>query len=218
MSRRWQPPFPDPRKSPKPKPSSPPNPRPPCEVCGAVSSSSSFGTGLRLCRACMFEVWKAYNGKVATNPECSRCEEREVRRRERRDRVRAGGIIYFLWMDGLIKVGWTSDLEKRLAQYPPSAELLATMYGTQAEERALHGLFNEYLARGREWFSPGPHLLEYIEQAVELYGPPTETSPLATPVTSREPGTLQVSARAARRRVYDGSAAVKRPGRRPLTP
>lgn len=191
-----------------------PAPRPNCWRCGSIASLASLST-IPLCHLCMFDVWKAYGEARSGQPACIACETREVERELRSERSRSIGMIYFLRVDGLVKIGWAYDLEKRLEAYPPTATLLAVKPGTRADERTLHGLFNEYLEHGREWFTPGPFLLEHIEQVVAAYGAPPELRSRSHPVTTSEPNTLQTKARAKGRRKHDGSAAVKRPDSRP---
>lgn len=72
-------------------------------------------------------------------------------------------VVYFLLIGELVKIGQSNNLTKRLAAYPPHAQLLATEYGDRAREAQLHREFREYLVSGREWFTPGPRLREYVE-------------------------------------------------------
>jgi hypothetical protein len=81
----------------------------------------------------------------------------------RAERQPTPGVIYYLMVDGLVKIGYTANLDKRLADYPPSAQLLATEAGDAALEAARHREFGEYLTARREWFTPGPKLRLHIE-------------------------------------------------------
>lgn len=63
-----------------------------------------------------------------------------------------GGAVYYLLMDGLIKIGHTVDLRRRMMSYPPNAKYLAHELGTTATERMRHRQFGAYLKMGREWF------------------------------------------------------------------
>lgn len=71
-------------------------------------------------------------------------------------------VVYYFQVDGRIKIGHAMDLRRRLRAYPPSGRLLAVEPGTQRLERARHRKFRDLLAEGREWFYPGPELLEHI--------------------------------------------------------
>jgi hypothetical protein len=75
-------------------------------------------------------------------------------------------------VDGLVKIGYASNLDKRLASYPPTAQLLATEPGDRATEARRHTEFNEYLTARREWFVPGPRLRTHVEH-LDGYVPAT---------------------------------------------
>lgn len=83
-------------------------------------------------------------------------------RAERKARTKPG-IIYYLMIDGLVKIGYTADLKQRLALYPPTAQLLATEPGDQSTEAQRHTQFAGLLTARREWFTPGPALRDHIE-------------------------------------------------------
>lgn len=87
-------------------------------------------------------------------------------------RFGTGGYVYFLRVDDLIKIGYSTQPHRRLREYPPNAEVLAVIPGTKKSEAALHGRFRFALQRGREWFRPADEILEYVKEMVEHYGPP----------------------------------------------
>lgn len=62
------------------------------------------------------------------------------------------GTIYYIRTGGRIKIGHSTNLNQRLAQYPPDTEILYLRKGDRALERSEHQRFNAYLADGREWF------------------------------------------------------------------
>lgn len=82
------------------------------------------------------------------------------------------GTVYFVRSGGYIKIGWTSDLAKRMRAYPPDTTLLAVMPGTRKDERATHRRFAHLLTHGREWFPLAPQILEHIDQVVAEHGAP----------------------------------------------
>lgn len=86
--------------------------------------------------------------------------------------ARTDGHLYILRLNGLIKVGWSRDLEERLRAYGPDVELLARWEGSRSDETNLHRQLRPALARGREWYEDGPILAAFIAEAVEKYGPP----------------------------------------------
>ncbi len=84
------------------------------------------------------------------------------------------GLIYFIRCGendgeegGWIKIGWSTDVKKRLATLQTAHHerliVLTTFKGTRADERELHAEFLMYKERG-EWFEPGSELLEYIDE------------------------------------------------------
>jgi hypothetical protein len=75
-------------------------------------------------------------------------------------------MIYFVQSaDGLIKIGTTSNLERRLSTMrvdsPSELKLLGTLAGGRKIEAALHSRFAEDRKRG-EWFAPSSSLLGFI--------------------------------------------------------
>lgn len=80
---------------------------------------------------------------------------------------RSAEVIYYLALDGMVKIGYTTDLERRMQQYPPSASLVATEPGSRDTEKRRHLQFAEYLTARREWFTPGPRLRAHIESLVD---------------------------------------------------
>ena len=73
-------------------------------------------------------------------------------------------VVYYLLVDELVKIGFTTNLSSRLRSYPPSAQVMATEPGERSLERQRHREFNEYLTHGREWFAAGRRLMDHIEQ------------------------------------------------------
>lgn len=82
------------------------------------------------------------------------------------------GTIYYLRSGGYFKIGWTSDLEKRMKGYPPDTQLLATRPGTKADERAIHKRFAHLLSHGREWFPLAGEIQDHIDAVIAEHGAP----------------------------------------------
>jgi hypothetical protein len=82
------------------------------------------------------------------------------------------GTIYYLRSGGYVKIGWTSDLQKRMRAYPPDTVLLAVRPGTRADENATHKRFAHLVTHGREWFPLAPQISEHIDQVLAENGPP----------------------------------------------
>jgi hypothetical protein len=80
------------------------------------------------------------------------------------------GWVYYIELDGLIKIGFSKNVTNRMRQYAPTAKLLAAEPGTKKIERARHQHFGGHLARGREWFHDVPPLREWIDTVINEYG------------------------------------------------
>ncbi|MBP5918696.1 GIY-YIG nuclease family protein [Streptomyces sp. LBUM 1486] len=91
-------------------------------------------------------------------------------------------LIYFARRDALIKIGWTSQIHKRMRAL--QGQVLATEPGDIVRERQLHRRFTHLLARGREWFHPEPDLISYINDLREASGSPPITGAVQ-PVAER---------------------------------
>ncbi|RSN55588.1 hypothetical protein DMH12_15325 [Streptomyces sp. WAC 04229] len=86
-------------------------------------------------------------------------------------------LVYFARRERLIKIGWTTDLKKRMKALVTRS--LATEPGDIVRERQLHRRFKHLLAERREWFHPGPDLIAYINElrAAAGEGPIAAESP-----------------------------------------
>lgn len=87
------------------------------------------------------------------------------------------GWIYYVLTDGKVKIGYSADVTRRLAAYPPGSDVLAVHPGTLALERQMHHQFAAFRVAGREWFSPAPEILAHCEQVVAEYGDPKRYAP-----------------------------------------
>ena len=74
------------------------------------------------------------------------------------------GTVYYLGLGEHIKIGFASDLFQRLTSYPPGSVLLAIEDGSLNTEAQRHKDFADYLAAGREWFDPGPRLVDHVDK------------------------------------------------------
>mgnify|MGYP002737250170 CR=1 FL=1 len=82
------------------------------------------------------------------------------------------GLIYYLEDDGLIKIGWTSNLQRRMRQFLPNHKLLAVEPGTRSDERRIHRKFAVHLTHGNEWFAAVPSIRKHIEMVKARHGEP----------------------------------------------
>lgn len=103
--------------------------------------------------------------------------EREAREAERRK----ASVVYFVERDGFIKIGFTTQLRKRLSalgkggQMPEGmtvgpVKLLATLPGDDDNEGYLHRRFRAHRIDGTEWFYPAPELLAFIRRLKDYRG------------------------------------------------
>lgn len=103
-----------------------------------------------------------------------RRSERVWAREDRLSETRGAkpGWIYYLHIDGKVKIGYTTDIVKRMRSYPPSSPLLGVHPGTPELERQMHEQFRGSLIQGREWFRPDGDLLAHCERVRAQYGDP----------------------------------------------
>lgn len=81
-------------------------------------------------------------------------------------------VVYYIQIDQHVKIGYSSNLPGRLKSYPLSRRLLATEPGDEQVESTRLFEFIEYRAMGREWFHPGPRLLDHINRLRRSAGAP----------------------------------------------
>lgn len=79
------------------------------------------------------------------------------------------GWVYFMRRERYIKIGTTTDLQRRAQQL--NAYILARRPGSYSEEAQLHARF-DHLRQHGEWFEPGPDLVALINQIRAADGEP----------------------------------------------
>lgn len=72
-------------------------------------------------------------------------------------------VVYYIRVGSYIKVGHSANLAERMRAYPPDAELLAMEPGSRLLESKRLKQFSRYRSAAREWFEPGPLLLQHIK-------------------------------------------------------
>lgn len=70
--------------------------------------------------------------------------------------------VYYARVRDLIKIGSSSDVERRISDYIPGSHLLAVEPGGIEVERQRQAQFRSSRALGREWFQPSSDLIEHI--------------------------------------------------------
>ena len=92
------------------------------------------------------------------------------------------GTVYYVQIGPHIKIGWTSDMSKRMRAFPPNSQLLAQHPGTRKDEARMHRRFAADLTHGREWFVPSASLTRHIANVVTEHGQPDNVNFGAQPV------------------------------------
>lgn len=92
----------------------------------------------------------------------------QVRRRKSVPAHKADGWIYYLLLDGKLKIGWTANLAQRLKSYPPHAVMVLDHPGTRADERDLHRSLAPSRIVGREWYSKTPEVEAALRRVQQM--------------------------------------------------
>ena len=91
--------------------------------------------------------------------------KQDIRRRSQvwEDSHKHETLTYFLESGGLIKIGSTNNVARRMYHIAGQSPLPINLLGTcLADEKDLHDLFASFRHHG-EWFIPSPEIMEYIE-------------------------------------------------------
>ncbi len=139
-----------------------------------------------VCTECQFKIVENLES-VLEVPAVSKAMARMARTRsvesEQKKAMRAmadkqyqegDGLVYYMRINGRIKIGYTSNLLQRSRNYPPGTELLAVEPGTRETEALRHNQFSRSLAQGREWFAESDPIKAHVTALVEAYGVPTQ--------------------------------------------
>lgn len=143
----------------------------------------TFGpTGLCIhCASFVVNYWDDQKDELDADLSREAMRERRVQKRlremheetrARESRRQQPGWIYYLLIDGRIKIGYSADVKRRLKAYPPDTPLLALHPGTKELEGELHRQFVGCRAAGREWFLDVPEIREHIKQVIAQFGEP----------------------------------------------
>lgn len=137
-----------------------------------------------ICMGCQLEIMGGLE-KFVYMPEMSEAMYRQARARfdtRHREAVFEGylkakmpdadGVVYYMRINGQIKIGYTGNLKQRSKAYPPGTELLAVEPGTRDTERERHIQFGRFRVRGREWFLESPELAAHITELASEHGVP----------------------------------------------
>lgn len=86
------------------------------------------------------------------------------------------GHIYYLLIDGHVKIGHSKHVERRVRQYPPTAHLICVHSGSRADELNIHHMLTTSRESGREWYRRTPEVLELLDRVVSEHGEPDRAS------------------------------------------
>lgn len=103
-------------------------------------------------------------------------EKRETAKMDARRKKAApdsDGWVYYIRINGRIKIGYTANLRQRSRNYPPGSELVAIEPGTRELEKRRHEQFSRDLAQGREWFAESERLAAHITETAAQHGVPS---------------------------------------------
>lgn len=149
--------------------------------CSGAPDLSIWMNGDSICERHAGSIWQSVEWRDALSRDQHvpgmegrdyvRSDARAARSVERR-KPTSVGQIYFVRVDDLIKVGWTTKLADRVRAYGPKAELLVNYPGTRADEAALHRQLTPARFRGREWYSDIDIIRAFITEALDKHGPP----------------------------------------------
>lgn len=117
----------------------------------------------QMCREHALKVYEHVRAEVqdATARMAAPQPMRDLERRVNNALV--GGVVYWLQIGALIKVGYTSSLKMRLAAYPPDRKVLALEPDATPElERERIDQFAHLCQHGREWLKPAPDLVAFL--------------------------------------------------------
>lgn len=138
------------------------------QFCSTFVPQRFYDEGMLLCREHALLVWAIVNEQLAEGPiEDAPAEPELLMRMDSPFAVEPNnrpfpGVVYYIRTGGRIKIGHSTRLAQRLAQYPPDTEVLYLLAGDKQMERAEHRRFNAYLADGREWFQDRPEVTGLI--------------------------------------------------------
>lgn len=138
-----------------------------------------------ICMECQFRIVESLESAVevpAVSKELARIarirlvekQQQNLMRSMVNKRYQAGdGLVYYMRINGRIKIGYTTNLTQRSRTYPPGTELLAVEPGTRETEAQRHNQFSRSLAQGREWFAESDAIKAHVTALAEAYKVPT---------------------------------------------
>lgn len=119
--------------------------------------AASDRVGIALCERHLEKAWAAYQVLMGvTVPEPGQEPERDI------TSLDARGTVYIVRVKDMIKIGWTSDPERRMRQLEADA-ILHYQPGTRRDEYKMQAQCMDHLVKGREWFDTSPAMIQFIK-------------------------------------------------------
>lgn len=134
-----------------------------CQNERATLSDSRYGHhgDPPLCVEHVEQTWRLAQAVADQRNDRPDAAPREVPKRPESN----AGWIYYLNIGDHIKIGYASNVQRRLRAYPPTAKLIYAHRGTRDDEKNIHSRLHPYCAAGREWYDPHPRVLALIDAA-----------------------------------------------------
>lgn len=147
-------------------------------ICGWATCQANASNDTPLCTKHLLEAWRTVEEARATvrhlDAELPPAEPAQIRPDTldmSAGRVKESAVYYFRAQDGLIKIGRSVDVRRRLkALLVDSAALLAIEPGDHRKEKLRHRQFAHLRIGMSEFFTPAGDLLEHIDGIVRTFG------------------------------------------------
>lgn len=144
----------------------------PCTVQFCTNESSKRYP-VPFCHEHILYIWSLverdmrHQGITVEDYDRDQAEQTRKRAQEIADAI--PGFIYYLQVGEHLKIGYTTDLQRRVREYPPTARLLARHHGTPDDEKELHARFAAFRTSGREWYLDVPEIRAHIGEVNEQH-------------------------------------------------
>jgi hypothetical protein len=130
-------------------------------MCTIRIPNRFLDAGVRLCREHALYTWSVVDDQLKAGQPLEQPDDEVAEPYQYPPRR---SFIYYIRTGGRIKIGHTTNLSRRLSQYPPDVEILYLQNGDKTLERTEHQRFRCYLADGREWFQDRPEVTHPIAE------------------------------------------------------
>jgi hypothetical protein len=153
-------------------------------TCSTEHSQVNCVQATKRCRSCGEEKPRSAFWRNAKHPDglaswCSNCLSQRLKQHKAREKTCSpveDSTVYFIRSGDFVKIGWTTNLERRIWDHEgsnPHIELLCSVPGDERWELALHYRYR-HLHHKREWFRFESDLCELPppRQLIGLWGMP----------------------------------------------